>query len=280
MSQEADILQNEVPPLFDFTGKVALITGAAGDVGRASALSFSRAGAAVVAVDIDPAGKVTADMIERNGGRALFAQASVCAADDVSNVVKQARNTFGRIDFLLNIAAIEGVLRSTAEYDEADFDRVMEVNCKGVFLCMRYVLPEMLAQKSGSVVNVASTAGLIGSPMQPAYSAAKHAVVGLSRTAAGEVGRSGIRVNALCPGPIEGRMIRALERQSNPEDPAAAARRYLRTSPIGRYALPMEIAATAMFLCSPLAAAVNGAAWTIDGGRTTTSPGLRDGATS
>lgn len=205
----------------------------------------------------------------------LFAQADVGSAGDVAAIVDLAVESFGRIDVLLNIAAVEGALKPTAEYDEAEFDRIMRINCKGVFLSMRQVLPVMLRQASGSIVNVASTAALIGSPMQPAYSAAKHAVLGLTRTAAGEVGRYGIRVNALCPGPIEGRMIRSLERQSNPQNPIQAARRYRETSPIGRYAQPAEVAATAMFLCSPLAGAVNGAAWTVDGGRTSTSPGLR-----
>src|SRR5579864_8770490 len=209
----------------DFTGKVAVVTGAANGIGRATALAFAKSGAKVVVVDRDAA-----------GGEAT--------------------------------AGIEGSLKHTAEYDEAMFDQVISVNVKGVFLGMRHVLPVMLRQKAGAVVNTASVAGLVATPGMPAYVASKHAVIGLTKTAAGEVARQGIRVNAVCPGPVDTRMIHSLEAQLNPSDPASVARRYQSAIPMGRYVYPEEIAATVLFLCSDAASAITGGQYVVDGGRT------------
>ena len=134
--------------------------------------------------------------------------------------MKTAIDAYGRIDCFFNNAGIEGEWKHTAEYDEAMFDQVIGVNVKGVFLGLRHVLPEMLRQKSGAIVNTASVAGLVATPGMPAYVASKHAVIGLTKTAAGEVAREGIRVNAVCPGPVDTRMIHSLEQQINPNDPA------------------------------------------------------------
>ena len=142
------------------------------------------------------------------------------------------------------------------------------VNVKGVFLGLRHVLPVMLKQKSGAIVNTASVAGLVGTPGISAYVASKHAVIGLTKTAAGEVAREGVRVNAICPGPIDTRMIHSLEAQINPADPASVARRYQATLPLGRYGTPEEIANVVLFLCSDLASNITGAQYVIDGGRT------------
>jgi NAD(P)-dependent dehydrogenase (short-subunit alcohol dehydrogenase family) len=151
---------------------------------------------------------------------------------------------------------------------EAVWDRVMGVNLKGAFLGLRYVLPVMIGQKKGSVINTASVAGTVGAPGLAAYSASKHAIIGLTRTAAGEVGRQGVRVNAICPGPINTRMIHSLEQQINPDEPSAVAKANMARNPMGRYGEPEEVARLVVFLASDESAYVNGVAWLIDGGRT------------
>jgi NAD(P)-dependent dehydrogenase (short-subunit alcohol dehydrogenase family) len=162
------------------------------------------------------------------------------------------------------------VLFRSAEYDEEMFDRVMAINVKGVFLGMRHVLPVMIRQGRGAIVNTASVAGLVASPGMPAYVASKHAVIGLTKTAAGEVGRSGVRVNAVCPGPIDTRMIHALEAVLNPDDPASVGVRYQSSIPLGRYGTAEEVANLVQFLCSDLASNITGAQYVVDGGRTAT----------
>jgi len=175
----------------DFKGKVALITGAGNGIGRATALGFARDGAKVVVVDRDTAGgEGTVGIIRQQGGEALFVTADVTKSADVQAYVKAALDAYGSIDYFHNNAGIEGGVAPTAEYDEAMFDAVMSVNVKGVFLGMRHVLPVMLQQKRGAIVNTASVAGLVASPGMPAYVASKHAVIGLTKTAAGEVARS------------------------------------------------------------------------------------------
>ena len=255
----------------EFTDKVALITGAGNGIGRATALAFSKGAAKVVVVDRDAAaGEATAGIIRQQGGDARFVAADVTKSADVQAYVKAALDAYGRIDCFFNNAGIEGKLAHTAEYDEAVFDAVIGVNVKGVFLGLRHVLPEMIRQGSGAVVNTASVAGLVGTPGMPAYVASKHAVIGLTKTAAGEVARQGIRVNAVCPGPVDTRMIHALEAQLSPNDPAAVNQRYQASLPTGRYSTPEEIANTVLFLCSDLASAITGAQYVIDGGRTAT----------
>jgi len=255
----------------DFTGKVAVVTGAANGIGRATALAFAKSGAKVVVVDRDAAGgEATAGIIRQQGGEARFVAADVTKSADVRNYVKEALAAYGRIDCFFNNAGIEGTWQHTAEYDEAMFDQVIGINVKGVFLGLRHVLPEMLRQKSGAVVNTASVAGLVATPGMPAYVASKHAVIGLTKTAAGEVARDGIRVNAVCPGPVDTRMIHSLERMISPGDPASVARRYQAAMPTGRYTTPEEIANMVLFLCSDLASNITGGQYVVDGGRTAT----------
>jgi NAD(P)-dependent dehydrogenase (short-subunit alcohol dehydrogenase family) len=255
----------------DFTGKVALITGAGNGIGRATALAFGKSGAKVVVVDRDAAGgEATAGILRQQGGEARFVAADVTKSSDVAAYVKAALDAYGRIDCFHNNAGIEGTWKHTAEYDEAMFDQVIAVNVKGVFLGLRHVLPVMLQQKAGAIVNTASVAGLVATPGMPAYVASKHAVIGLTKTAAGEVARSGVRVNAVCPGPVDTRMIHSLEQQLNPADPASVSRRYQAAIPLGRYVVPDEIANTVLFLCSDLASAITGAQYVVDGGRTAT----------
>ncbi|HUC11631.1 MAG TPA: glucose 1-dehydrogenase [Stellaceae bacterium] len=253
----------------DFTGKVAVITGAGNGIGRAAALAFGQSGAKVVVVDRDAAaGEATAGIIRRQNGDARFVAADVTRSTDVQNYVKSALEAYGAIDCFFNNAGVEGKWAYTAEYDEDMFDTVIGINVKGVFLGLRHVLPVMISQKRGAIVNTASVAGLVATPGMPAYVASKHAVIGLTKTAAGEVARQGIRVNAVCPGPVDTRMIHSLEAQLNPADPGSVSRRYQSAIPIGRYVTCEEIAHTVLFLCSDLAAAITGAQYVVDGGRT------------
>lgn len=255
----------------DFSGKVALITGGGNGIGRAASLAFARHGAKLVVVDRDTAAaEATAGIVRQKGGEAVAVTADVTKSDEVKAYVKATIEKFGRIDCFFNNAGIEGKLAHTAEYDEAVFDAVIGVNVKGIFLGLRHVLPEMIRQGSGAVVNTASVAGLVGTPGMPAYVASKHAVIGLTKTAAGEVARQGIRVNAVCPGPVDTRMIHALEEQIAPGNAAAMSERYQAAQPTGRYTTVEEIANMVLFLCSDLAANTTGGQFVVDGGRTAT----------
>ncbi|PZW37849.1 NAD(P)-dependent dehydrogenase (short-subunit alcohol dehydrogenase family) [Humitalea rosea] len=252
----------------EFKGKVALITGGGGGIGRATSLAFAQMGARVVVVDSDAsAGEETAKLVRSTGRDARFVRADVTKSADVEGYVKAALDAFGTIDCFFNNAGIEGKVCLTGEYDEEVFDAVIAVNLKGVFLGLRHVIPVMLRQKGGSIVNTASTAGVAGSPGLSAYVASKHGVIGLTRTAATEYGRYAIRVNAVCPGPTDTRMIHSLEEQSSPGGSNNARERYQSSIPIGRYSTPEEIANLVLFLSSDLAASITGGQYLIDGGR-------------
>jgi NAD(P)-dependent dehydrogenase (short-subunit alcohol dehydrogenase family) len=252
----------------DFTGKVALITGGGGGIGRATALGFALRGAKVMVVDADATlGQGSADVITQRGGTVAFVQADVTRSASVQDYVKKTLDAYGRIDCFFNNAGIEGAVCPTQEYDEDVFDKVIAVNLKGVFLGLRHVLPVMVAQGSGAVVNTASVAGLFGGPGMPAYVASKHGVLGLTKVASTDVAGLGVRVNAVCPGPVETRMMRSLESQRNPGDPESIHAAMSRMIPAGRYALPEEIANTVMFLCSDLSSNTTGTQVVVDGGR-------------
>ena len=255
----------------DFTGKVALITGGANGIGRAAAEGFAGRGAKVVLVDRDAAaGDATAGAIRQRGADARFVTADVTKSADVAAYVKATLDAHGRIDCFFNNAGIEGKLAHTVDYEEAMFDAVMGVNVKGVFLGLRAVLPAMIKQGSGAIVNTASVAGLVGTPGMSAYVASKHAVIGLTKVASGEVARAGVRVNAVCPGPVDTRMIHSLEAMLDPANPEGVGQKYKSAIPSGRYATAQEIANTVLFLCSDLASGITGAQYVIDGGRTAT----------
>jgi len=255
----------------DFSGQVAVITGAANGIGRATALAFAARGAKVVAVDRDAAGaEKIAQEIRGKGGTALAVAADVTKSTEVARYVKAATDAYGQIDCFFNNAGIEGKVKPIAEYDEDVFDAVIGVNVKGVFLGLRHVLPVMIAQGRGAIVNTASVAGITGTPGMGAYVASKHAVIGLTKTVSGEVARQGIRVNAVCPGPVDTRMIHSLEEMINPGDPAAVSARYQSSIPLGRYSTADEIANTVLFLCSEYAGSITGAQYVVDGGRTAT----------
>lgn len=255
----------------DFNDKVAVITGAANGIGRAAAQGFAAHGAKVVVVDRDGAGaKGVAGAIEQKGGKAIAVTADVTKGADVAAYVKAAIDTYGRIDCFLNNAGIEGKIKPIHEWDEAEWDGLINVNVRGVFLGLKHVIPHMIKQKSGAIVNTASIAGLVGSPNMAAYVASKHAVMGITKTVAGEVAPHGIRINAVCPGPVATRMIESVAQQIDPSDPAAVAKRYQTAIPLGRFSTPDEIANTVMFLCSEYASGITGAQYVVDGGRTAT----------
>lgn len=251
-----------------FSGKVAVITGAAGGIGRATALRFAREGASIVAVDLPGSGlgEVVA-AIAAEGNSALAAPADVTKAADVERYVQAAKERFGRIDAFFNNAGVEGWVGPLLAYPEDQFDRVLAVNVKGVWLGMKFVAPVMAAGGGGVIVNTASVAGLGGTPGMIAYGASKHAVIGMTKTAALELAPAKIRVNAVCPAPIETRMMRALERGMNPDAPEEAKERMAAANPMGRYGEPEEVAALVAYLCSADASYMNGAIIPVDGGR-------------
>jgi NAD(P)-dependent dehydrogenase (short-subunit alcohol dehydrogenase family) len=180
--------------------------------------------------------------------------------------VALALETFGRVDVLVNNAGIDLPVKPLAECSEEDFDRLVAINLRGVFLGLRYTLPVMIEQRSGSVINMGSVASFVGFAGTGPYVASKHAVAGLTRTAAAEVGPLGVRVNAVCPGPVETRMSYSLAAGFHPNDPAAGHEEMAQVSPLKRFAQPREIAAVVRFLASDAASFVNGAVWPVDGG--------------
>jgi NAD(P)-dependent dehydrogenase (short-subunit alcohol dehydrogenase family) len=252
-----------------FAGKVALITGAAGGIGRATAVRFAAEGADLALVDLaDSALDETVKAVSDAGGRSIPIAADVSRAEDVARYVEEARRRLGGIDCFFNNAGIEGFVGSMLEYPDDLFDRVIAVNLKGVFLGMKHVAPALRDRGGGAIVNTASVAGLRGGSTLIAYVASKHAVVGMTRSAAQELGRQGVRVNAVCPSPIETRMMRSIERGINADAPELVKERLAQANPMGRYGEPEEVAALVAFLCSDDASFINGGIYPIDGGST------------
>jgi NAD(P)-dependent dehydrogenase (short-subunit alcohol dehydrogenase family) len=252
----------------DLSGRVAVVTGGAGDIGRAVAMRLASAGASLVLVDLAEEGVTAAcaAVTDEHGVEAIPVAADVRDGADVRRYVAAASEAFGGIDVLVNNAGIEGSPGPIAECPEELFDGVMAVNVRGVFLGMRYVLPLMLEAGRGSIVNIASMASFVAAPGRGAYSASKHAVLGLTKAAAGEVAARGVRVNAVCPGAIDTRMSRAIAAEIDPADPDGQFERITTKIPAGRYGLPDEVASVVCFLASDDASYVNGAAWLVDGG--------------
>ncbi len=249
-----------------FAGKVAIVTGAAGGIGRAACVRFASDGAQVVGVDL--AGSEldeTVAAVSSAGGEILTVEADVTQGSDAANYVARTLERFGRVDAFFNNAGIEGLRAPLWELEENDFDRVIAVNLKGVFLGLKHVAPAMRESGGGAIVNTASIAGLTATPGIIAYGASKHAVVGMTKSAAVELAPE-IRVNAVCPGPIETRMMRSLERQFNPDDPQGVHDAFAAGIPLGRYGEPEEVAALVTWLCSDDSRYISGSMHTIDGG--------------
>ncbi len=245
------------------SGKVALITGGGSGIGRATALVFAREGAKVMIADYDrEGGEQTVKMIKTSGGEASFVEANVAVAKQAEAMVAKTVETYGRLDCAFNNAGIEGQMGGNlAECSEENWGRIIAINLTGVFLCMKYEIPQMLKQGGGSIVNTASAAGLIGLPGGTAYVASKHGVAGLTKSAALEYAKSGIRINAVCPGFIRTAMVeRVIDGGSISEDAMVAA------EPIGRIGKPEEIANAVLFLCSDDASFVTGLPMPVDGG--------------
>ena len=251
-----------------FEGKVAVVTGAANGLGLDVAQGFAREGARVLMVDRDAAGHEAAAALRAEGHDVQFRAADVTKGADVAGYVNAALEAWGAIHCFFNNAGIEGHVRPLVDQEEAVFDAVMAVNVKGVFLGLKHILPVMIAQGHGAVVNTASTAGLVGSPGLAPYVGSKHAVLGITKSVAGEVARQGVRVNAVCPGPTDTRMIHSLEDQAALLGVNDAAERYKAAIPMGRYCTPAEITAAVLFLCSDAASGITGAHLQVDGGRT------------
>lgn len=245
--------------------KVALVTGAGSGIGAAAARIFALRGERVVVSDINAAGgEATVAQIKDAGGEAVFVQADVAVAAEVQALVAAVVEHFGRLDHAFNNAGIESSQAPLAEIAEADWDRLIGINLRGVWLCMRAEIPVMIEHGGGAIVNTASVAGLVGFAGSAAYVASKHGVVGLTRTAALDYAQSGVRVNAVCPGIIDTPMIvRAVE--GNPELAAGLKA----AEPIGRLGTPEEVGEAAFWLCSDAASFVTGQAIAVDGGFTT-----------
>ncbi len=239
-------------------GKVAIVTGGGSGIGRATALLFAREGAKVVVADITGKEKETADEI---GPSAVASHVDVSVSAAIRAMIESARNTFGKLDVLFNNAGIDGLRAPTADCTEENFDHVIAVNLRGVFLGMKYAIPLMLAGGGGSIVNTASIAGLVGFMGIPAYSASKGAVIQLTKTAALEYATQGIRVNAICPGVIWTPMV---ERFTGGTEEGKAQMAAL--EPVGRMGTAEEVASLALYLASDESAFVTGTAIPIDGG--------------
>ncbi len=247
-----------------FSGQVALVTGAARGIGRATALAFAERGIKVMIADINTAGaEETVKLIREAGGTASFTPCDVRDEEQVKQLIENTVATFGSLDYAFNNAGIEMENQRVHEGSLSSFEMIMDVNVKGVWLCMKYQLQQMLVQGKGAIVNAASVAGLGAAPKMAVYSASKHAVLGLTRSAAIEYARKNIRVNAVCPAVIDTAMYQRVCEM----DPRIA-QRMPELHPMGRVGRVEEVAETVMYLCSEGAGFTTGHALAIDGGMT------------
>lgn len=244
----------------EFKNKVAIVTGGSFGIGRATALAFAKKEAKVVVVDWKE-NTETIDLITKSGGEALFIKCDVSKSSDVKAMVEKTIATFGRLDYAFNNAGIEGESAPVQDCSEENWDKTIGVNLKGVWLCMKYEIPEMIKQGKGVIVNCSSVAGLVGFSSLPAYVASKHGVIGITKTSALECAKLGIRVNAVCPGVIQTPMI---DRLTGNDKEAIA--QFTNLEPVGRFGQAEEIANAVIWLCSDGASFVTGHAMAVDGG--------------
>ncbi len=246
-----------------FEGKVALITGGSSGIGRASALAFARESAKVIIADVNVEdGEETLRMIKEAGGEAIFIKTDVSKAVEVEAMVNKAIETYDRLDYAFNNAGIAGDWDLTADCTEENWDRIIDINLKGIWLGMKYEIPQILKQGGGSIVNTSSGWGLVGTADgAPAYVASKHGIIGLTKAAALEYAKDGLRVNAVCPGSIRTPLLESLFRE-DPEFEALVISRH----PMGRIGMLDEVAEAVMWLCSDAASFVTGHAMAVDGG--------------
>jgi NAD(P)-dependent dehydrogenase (short-subunit alcohol dehydrogenase family) len=246
----------------ELDGKVGLVTGGTSGIGRETAVLFAKAGAKVVVAGRREAeGQETVELIRAGGGDALFVKADVSKASEVEALVKKTVENFGRLDIAFNNAGIEGVWVPIVRQSEEDWDRTIDINLKGVWLCLKYEIRQMLRQGGGgAIVNMSSVTGLIGSAGAAAYSASKHGVIGLTKSAALENAKGGIRVNAVCPAVIETPMAERIFG-------APQVHKFvLSCHPIGRFGRPMEVAEAVVWMCSDSASFMTGQSMVLDGG--------------
>jgi NAD(P)-dependent dehydrogenase (short-subunit alcohol dehydrogenase family) len=247
--------------------KVALVTGGSSGIGKATALAFAREGARVVVADLAvEGGEETVRTIKSRGGKAIFVKTEVSQPAEAEAMVKRTVATYGRLDCAFNNAGIAGAGVPFVDYPEEEWERIIRINLKGVWLCMKYELRQMVTQGGGAIVNTASTMAVAGSPNACAYTAGSHGIVGLVKCAALEYAKQNIRVNAVCPGVIRTSLIEGLLRRSPEGERAQVEAQLAARSPMQRMGTPEEVAEAAVWLCSSDASFVNGALLPLDGG--------------
>ncbi len=248
-----------------FQGKTVIVTGGSAGIGKASALEFAKELANIVIADMDvDGGEDTVKSVKKAGANALFVKTDVSKASDVEKMVNTAIRKFGKIDCAVNNAGVEGPIKTlTADVEEEDWDRVIDINLKGVWLCMKYEIRQMLTSGGGSIVNMSSIGGLLGARNMPAYCASKYGVIGLTKSAAGEYATQAIRINAVCPGVIATRMGEGII-----DNDPVRRERLIGIHPMARLGQANEIAEAVVWLCSDKASFVTGCSLAVDGGAT------------